>query len=71
LCSQFWSLEQQLKFGEIELKNRLGYNLKSLEFLSSFIDSSLANVDDKAKNISIDLLERVKKSFIFLIFNFI
>jgi hypothetical protein len=61
LCRHFWSLEQQLKFGEADYhKNRELYN-PVLNSLLIHIDTKLAGKDYVAKNVLLDTIKKVNR----------
>lgn len=58
MCRQFWTLEQILKFGELDYYNKLKLYNPLLDHLQIHAEQKLAD-DIQAKNVLIDLLEKV------------
>jgi hypothetical protein len=65
LCRQFWTIEQQLSFGEISFDKTQKHCPELFNNLGAFIDTNLAN-DNKAKYIALDCINKV--NFYFILF---
>jgi len=62
LCKQFWTPKQHLDFSEIKfVQKKLPLYNQILDNLTEKIDSTLADKDNQAKNITIDLIQRVSQ----------
>lgn len=59
LCKQFWTPKQHLVFNEIKFVEKQPINSQVLDMLSEKIDSTLTGRDNSAKNMSLDLIQRV------------
>lgn len=62
LCKQFWTQKQQLTFHEAKFKSKLVLYDRVFIDLKEQIDTRMTRRDDFAKNLSIDLLDKIGKS---------